>query len=529
MTPINVPIYQHGIEYAEPLFQAYHNLIEVEVAMDADKALIIDNEYHNMRKLSHSLKKMGFFVEEESDSHLALEKLHKGSNDFDLIFIEQRMPAVSGIDILKDIQSSNCKSCVIFMADNPDLKTIVSAMQEGAFSFITKPIEHNQLEDIVNKGLENRRALFHILEMDSKLKKSNSELKKQSEKLRKEKLSLKKINQELNLLNQLSLQINSTLDAHKMVDKVAHSKLNELIANDLVTFFYSLGEELFLTIYSSVPYLNGEIVEKLKRDSIKEYTRCSGNKLSESDIQTKVIKRKSTNKTSAEKHLLTDDNTIFIPLKVADNVLGMMGLIGVTRMGKNHLQLISTMANQVALALKNATEHQKIHALAITDELTGLHNRRAFQKVLDREFRRSRRYQKPLSLIMLDVDGFKAINDTYGHQAGDSVLKTLATQLQGAIREIDFLARYGGDEFAVILPETKAEEAGILAERLKKIISNRPVILGNACYPITVSTGVADITNEIIESEHTLVSKADKVLYLSKAQAGHGAQAIGER
>jgi len=123
------------------------------------------------------------------------------------------------------------------------------------------------------------------------------------------------------LLNQLSLQINSTLDAHKMVDKVAHSKLNELIANDLVTFFYSLGEELFLTIYTSVPSLNGEIVEKLKYDSLKEYTRCSGKKLSESDIQTKVIKRKSTNKVPAEKHLLADDNTIFIPLKVADNVL----------------------------------------------------------------------------------------------------------------------------------------------------------------------------------------------------------------
>jgi len=414
------------------------------------------------------------------------------------------------------------------MADKPDLKTIVSAMQEGAFSFITKPIEHNQLEDIVHKGLENRRALFHILEMDSKLKKSNGELKKQSEKLRKEKLSLKKINQELNLLNQLSLQINSTLDAHKMVDKVAHSKLNELIANDLVTFFYSLGEELFLTIYTSLPSLNSEMVEKLKADFIKEYIRSGGKKLSGSDIQTKVIKRKSRNKAHALRHSLGEHDTLFIPLKVADNVLGMMGLTGVSRMGKNHLQLISTMANQVALALKNATEHQKMQALAITDELTGLYNRRAFQKVLDREFRRSRRYQKPLSLIMLDVDGFKAINDTHGHQAGDSVLKTLANQLQGAVREIDFLARYGGDEFAVILPETKAGEAEILAERLRKIVSNCPVIIGSASHTITVSTGVADITNEMIESEHTLINKADKVLYLSKIQAGHVAQAIGE-
>src|SRR4030042_674688 len=216
-----------------------------EPAMDTEKVLIIDNELNSMKKLSHSLKKMGLFVEEESDSKLALEKLHKSCNDFDLIFVEQRMPAVSGIDILKDIQSSSCKSCIIFMTNKPDLKTIVSAMQEGAFSFITKPIEHNQLEDIVHKGLESRRALINILEIDSRLKKTNSQLKRQGEKLRKEKLSLKKINQELNLLNQLSLQINSTLDAHKMVDKVANSKFNELIVNDLVTFFYALGEEVF--------------------------------------------------------------------------------------------------------------------------------------------------------------------------------------------------------------------------------------------------------------------------------------------
>jgi DNA-binding NtrC family response regulator len=153
--------------------------------MDAHRVLIIDNDPDNIRGLSRSLTRMGLEVEEASDAKFALEKLNKCCTDFDLIFVEQKMPAYSGMDIIKDIQSSNCKSCVICMTNKPDLKTVVAAMQEGAFSFITKPIERKQLRDIVCKGLESRRALLKILEIDGRLKKTNSELKRQSEKLRK--------------------------------------------------------------------------------------------------------------------------------------------------------------------------------------------------------------------------------------------------------------------------------------------------------------------------------------------------------
>jgi diguanylate cyclase (GGDEF)-like protein len=493
--------------------------------MDAHRVLIIDNDLHSAGRLARVLKGMGLQVEEASDSMLALEKLRAGGDEFDLIFIEQRMPARSGIDILKDIQSSNCKSCVICMTNKPDLTSVVSAMQEGAFSFITKPVERKHLKEIVQKGLESRRALLKILEIDSRLKKTNSQLKRQSEKLRKEKLSLKKINQKLTLLNQLSLQINSTLDAHKMIEKVVNSKCNELFLDDLVTFFYALGDELFLTICTCATPLRVEIVEKLTGDAIREYARYCGKKLNERDLQTRVIKIKCHHKTHAEKTLLAVDNARFMPLRVAGNVLGMMGLTGAKNPGRRQMQLISTIANQIALALKNAAEHQKVQSLAITDELTGIYNRRAFQKVLDRELRRSKRYQKPLSLIMLDVDGFKAINDTYGHEAGDSVLKVLAAQLQSSIRDIDFLARYGGDEFAVILPETKIEEACTLAERLKGVVKRCPIRVNGSTQSITLSMGITDISKDIRVSECELIRQADKVLYDSKQRGGDSVEA----
>ena len=125
--------------------------------MVADKAMIIDNEPKSIAKLSQSLKKMGFFVEEESDCYGALERIRNGNGEFDIIFIEQTMPTRCGLDILRDIQSSNCKSCVIFMTEKPDLKTIVTTMQEGAFSFLKKPIDYNSLGDIVHK-----LSLIHI-------------------------------------------------------------------------------------------------------------------------------------------------------------------------------------------------------------------------------------------------------------------------------------------------------------------------------------------------------------------------------
>lgn len=494
--------------------------------MVTERALIIDNETENIRNLSLFLKKMGFFVEEESDPLYALEQLQNGNGEFDIIFIEQRLPILSGVNILKDLQSIDCKSCVIFMTEKPDLNTAVSILQEGAFSFLEKPIDYNQLGNVVKKGLDNRRAFFQILEMSDNLKTTNEKLKKQRGKLKKEKLSLKKINQELNVLNQLSLQINSTLDAHKVVKKVAYSELNELVDHDIITFFYFLEEEFFLKIYSSTFSLGRDLVEKLRSDSIEEYYRYTRQKLQAGDIHTEVIKRKNCGGRKNKICLIPPVKKFHLPLEVANNVLGMMGLIGIQKLSKNHLRFISTLANQLALALKNATEHQRIQGLAITDELTGLSNRRAFQNALDKEVRRSKRYRKPLSLIMLDIDGFKEINDSFGHQVGDDVLRSLAIHLQGAVRETDLLARYGGDEFAVVLPETKAEEATVLAERLKDMVKNYSFKAGGSYHTITLSIGVADISNGRMDSEDELIKRADSVLYMSKGQGGNSVEVL---
>lgn len=160
----------------------------------------------------------------------------------------------------------------------------------------------------------------------------------------------------------------------------------------------------------------------------------------------------------------------------------------------------------------------KLEKMAISDALTGVYNRGHFTMKLEEEFQRSQRYHLNLSLMMLDLDYFKAVNDAHGHPAGDAVLIALADQIQKSIRKIDILARYGGEEFAVIMPETDCDGAKIIAERIRKDIEMMVVNIDTHHIQKTVSIGVACLANKAIESADDLLITADDALY----QAKHG-------
>jgi diguanylate cyclase (GGDEF)-like protein/PAS domain S-box-containing protein len=165
----------------------------------------------------------------------------------------------------------------------------------------------------------------------------------------------------------------------------------------------------------------------------------------------------------------------------------------------------------------------KLEALATHDGLTGVKNRRAFDERLDLEFNRSRRYSTPLSILLLDVDRFKHYNDTFGHPAGDQVLRTVGRLLQSSVRNIDFVARYGGEEFVVLLPNTDAAGALILGERLRAKIEGVPW----KEREVTASFGAATLTEEITERT-ALTAAADMALYYSKTHGRNRITHIGE-
>ena len=159
--------------------------------------------------------------------------------------------------------------------------------------------------------------------------------------------------------------------------------------------------------------------------------------------------------------------------------------------------------------------HEEIYRLTTVDGLTQVYNKRYFMETLEREMSRCQRYGRDLSLIIFDIDHFKRINDTYGHLAGDHVLKLLAEAIKTRIRREDFLARYGGEEFAIILPEIDNERAMVLAGKILRLVRNKKFIYEDAEIPVTISVGVATHDGETVESLE-FIRLADKNLYQAK-------------
>jgi diguanylate cyclase (GGDEF)-like protein len=171
----------------------------------------------------------------------------------------------------------------------------------------------------------------------------------------------------------------------------------------------------------------------------------------------------------------------------------------------------------VRYAVKLGSTLQQLRALALRDELTGLLNRREMQVLLQNEWLRAIRFRRPFALGLADIDQFKAVNDTYGHQVGDRVLRHAAQVLEGTLRKLDRVARFGGDEFAILMPETGRREAGIAMERVRAALAKTPCLVPERSLeiPVTLSIGVS-VPVEDAGTPDALIGAADRRLYAAK-------------
>jgi diguanylate cyclase (GGDEF)-like protein len=233
----------------------------------------------------------------------------------------------------------------------------------------------------------------------------------------------------------------------------------------------------------------------------------------------------------AERHALTTDGVGEASLgdvHLATVALGPIvpggpthGLITVCRDGRpfteDDLELLRSLAAQATLAMANVTLHFDVQRQAITDDLTGLASHGHFQDLLSAEMDEVRRYQYPVGLIMLDIDNFKSVNDVYGHQQGDLVLRSVADALRETSRDVDVAARYGGEEMALILPHTDLEGAFEMAERARMAIAAMeiPLLEGEGCLRVTTSVGAASSREG---NKDELIAAADAALYVAKRE-----------
>jgi diguanylate cyclase (GGDEF)-like protein len=216
-----------------------------------------------------------------------------------------------------------------------------------------------------------------------------------------------------------------------------------------------------------------------------------------------------------ESHILT------VPLGPPEPGTRVHGLITVARQerafSEDDLAVLRSLAGQAALAMENVDLHVQVSRQAVTDELTGLSNHRRFQELLALEMEQVRRYHYPVGLIMLDIDNFKSVNDTYGHQQGDVVLRRVARVLADTSREVDYPARYGGEELALILPHTDMPGSYAIAERIRSAIESMRIsrVDQDGVLRVTASLGVAASTDG---GKEDLIAEADSALYEAKRQ-----------
>jgi diguanylate cyclase (GGDEF)-like protein len=179
--------------------------------------------------------------------------------------------------------------------------------------------------------------------------------------------------------------------------------------------------------------------------------------------------------------------------------------------------ILNLIANELIMILDNARLYEDAKRMAVTDGLTRIYNHRFFQELFDKEFKRSDRYGTIFSLIMLDIDFFKRVNDTYGHLYGDEILKEISNIIKGCLRSMDIVARYGGEEFAILLPETDLDSAIQTAERIRRAIEDHGFYTTEReGVRVTASQGVTCYPSSDIKKRSDIVAKADAALYEAK-------------
>ncbi|MEX1172255.1 MAG: GAF domain-containing protein, partial [Chloroflexota bacterium] len=214
-----------------------------------------------------------------------------------------------------------------------------------------------------------------------------------------------------------------------------------------------------------------------------------------------------------------------LPLVAKGQTIGLVELFSQSKVewDRERLDLAQTMANEAAMALENARLYEDARKLADRDPLTGFYNHRFLHERLGEEVVRSQRGRRPLSMLMLDMDDFKLVNDTFGHLFGDRVLTWTAELIRGSLRASDVPARYGGDEFAVILPDTGADDARVVAQRILEAFRDTPFVgEQRGPVPVTLSIGVATFPADG-RTATELIAAADQALYGVKRDGGHDA------
>ncbi|HWR98412.1 MAG TPA: diguanylate cyclase [Candidatus Methanoperedens sp.] len=424
--------------------------------------------------------------------------------------VDFQLPDMNGLEFIRLARGVDPELPCIAVTGQGNERVAVEIMKAGASDYLVKPFEPAEIVVAVRRGLEERRVRASRLYRDLA-----SDLAQKNELLE----------QQMELLGRRMAETATLYEAARILT-------SQLALSDVMATVLRLAGELFQAAASSVRLLDaaGKNLELAAHTGLDpEYCRrgpiplgasaaghaaLSGEPVHVADVGLDAVYHKGEMLTRMGLRSL-----LCLPLIVRGHCIGVVTLYHrqPREYQQEELRFLQTFAGTVSIAVDNARLYGEQSRLAVTDGLTGLYNHKRFQEGLAAEMSRARRYGHPLSLILLDIDHFKAYNDAWGHQAGDTLLRDLAVLFQAAARQNDLVARYGGEEFAFLLPQADKRQALALAKRLCRAVERRRC-QGEEVLPngrLTVSLGVASYPEDILQPQE-LVGAADQALYRAK-------------
>jgi len=327
---------------------------------------------------------------------------------------------------------------------------------------------------------------------------------------------------EMTLINEIN-QVTVTLTSISETLSSLLDILDNAVDNLMIGFVVFSGEkEILIDIKIKQP-VSQRMLEIFQYQSLEDLALTTNSDLTEFEIEVEIQDERfiSEENDGNDGNMEMENNLLFsIPLRTRDTTLGTLNVYHphMQTVPLQEKQLLEKLAPYITTAIDTIAMHNKIKSLSVIDGLTQLYNRRYVIELFKNEFIKTTRYHQDLSLMMIDIDDFKKINDTYGHLSGDVVLKSMSAIIKRCLRNVDLPGRYGGEEFILVLPETGREQAVIVAERIRKQVEeHRFKSINNEILQVTVSIGLADVSDlENKSNELELIKVADSRLYKAK-------------
>jgi diguanylate cyclase (GGDEF)-like protein len=327
---------------------------------------------------------------------------------------------------------------------------------------------------------------------------------------------VKLIFKNLNVLRSMINDINASSDLKEIVES-AGTNLSALFDFSSFGMFWKDGHLLHLYQEESCP---PSFTQEVVKQTVKVFSTLTGETLAIERVNLHVEKKRLNMGQMRVDPMATLKSYLTLPIALEGEILGCISINSdqPNAFDAQDLQFFSVIGYQMTATIEHLQRLSSVKNLAIYDTLTGLYNRRYFDEKFGTEAQQAFVNKTSLSLVLIDIDHFKKVNDTFGHPEGDKILRGVASLLKNSVRKKDTVARYGGEEFILILPEANLEAASMIAERIRKLVENTSFDIGNAHLNATISLGISSFPSHRARSKEELLKMADLALYRAKGE-----------